>query len=554
MSAQGWERRDLGDGTGRTALVDGSVVNGYTLTYLASGGMSVVYKGEKHGRTVVLKEVNSSNTREVPSLVSEKTLLERLSHPGLVAFESFFTENGYYYLVVEYVPGEPLSQFLKKRDGAPVAEVADWAIQLCEIFMYLHSQQPPIIYRDLKSENILLHDGKVKLIDFGIARVHKGDRQKDTELMGSPVTASPEHYGGAETDARSDIYTLGATIYELLTGGRRKQVGAFQFASLRDLRPEVPVALDKAILKALAFKPGDRYQTAQDFRDALLAATGRPVPVWVDRRAPRQAEQPLPRRKQGGLLLPLVSAAAVLALVVAGAVKGGYLGRNSSAVGTVASTGSHEASLQGQLFGTGKVDDRKVVFMGEDVGLFQVTPTSGQSADERAAKLAKRLNTAYSQQCVACGATGLEPADIKVGRFTGTGDTVVFYAHMHGFDHVHWGPELLATVTEEQARELGTTPRYLASYWRDLLRDIVSLSRGFPVDGSALGGELSDALLKARVSLSGPESTVDNLRRILHETTGSQALRLRELFAKVPDRKPAVDDFAGVEGYEPLRN
>ncbi len=555
MSEPSGERRDLGDGTGRTALVDGSVVNGYTLTYLASGGMSVVYKGEKQGRTVVLKEVVSSNTREVPSLISEKTLLERLTHPGLVAFEAFFTENGYYYLAVEYVPGEPLSQFLNKRDGAPVADVADWAVQLCEIFMYLHSQQPPIIYRDLKSENILLHDGKVKLIDFGIARVHKGDRQKDTELMGSPVTASPEHYGGAETDARSDIYTLGATVYELLTGGRRKQVGAFQFAPLRDLRAEVPVALDKAILKALSFKPGDRYQTAQDFRDALLTAMGKPVPAWVDRRATRRTEESVPTRKQGGLLLPLLAVLAVAVLALAGAVKSGYVTFGAPAAnGAVPSTGSHEASLQGNLFGTGQVDDRSVVFMGEDVGLFQVTPTSGQTADQRAEKLAKRLNTAYSQQCIACGATGLEPADIKVGRYTDTGDTVVFYAHMHGYDHVHWGPELLATVTEDQAKALGTTPRYLASYWRDLLRDIVSLSRGFPVDGSALGGELSGALLKARESLTGSDSTVENLRRILHETTGTQALRLRETFAKVPDRKPAADDFGGVKGYEPLRN
>ena len=549
------QRNDLGDGTGRTVLPNGTVVADYTLTYLASGGMSVVYKGEKGGKTYVLKEVQSSNTKEVPSLISEKTLLERLSHPGLVGYQAFLTENGYYYLVVDYVPGLPLSQYLHGKNSAAVADVADWAVQLCDIFAYLHAQQPPIIYRDLKSENVLLHDGKVKLIDFGIARVHKGDRQKDTELMGSPVTASPEHYGGAETDARSDIYTLGATVYELLTGGRRKQVGAFQFAPVRDLRPDVPVALDKVIQKALSFKPGDRYQTAEDFRNAILTAMGKPIPTWVDRRATRRTEEEVVPSKPGrGRLVAMVSLV-LLALGAGIAFKGGYLGAAPlTNPGAVKSIGSFEANLEGKLFGSGKVDKRDVVFMGEDVGLFQVTPTKEQPADQRATILAKRLNTFYASACPACGGTGLEPNDIKVGRFSDTGDTVVFYAHIHGYDEVHWGPELLATVDDAQAKALGTTPKYLASYWRDLIRDTVSLSRGFPVENSALGTQLADAFAKARSGLSGDESNVANLRRILNETTGKDAVKLRELFEKVPDRKPATDDFGGVKGYEPLRN
>jgi predicted Ser/Thr protein kinase len=521
---------------------------------LASGGMSVVYKGEKLGKTVVLKEVQSSNTKEVPSLISEKTLLERLNHPGLVAYHAFFTENGYYYLVVDYVPGLPLSQFLHSGQVAPVAEVAEWAVQLCDIFTYLHEQQPPIIYRDLKSENILLHDHKVKLIDFGIARVHKGDRQKDTELMGSPVTASPEHYGGAETDARSDIYTLGATIYELLTGGRRKQVGAFQFAPVRDLRPETPVALDKAILKALSFKPGDRYQTAEEFRNAILLAMGKPVPAWVDRRSNRRPdEEVVPKKRGRGSLLALAGLLAVV-LIAGAAVQGGYVQLGGAPPGAVASIGSHEANLDGKLFGAGKVGEHAVVFMGEDVGLLQVSPTKDQSAEQRAKVVANRLNVSYASACPSCGGTGLEPNDIKIGRFQETGDTVVFYAHLHGYDELEWGPELLATVNEDQAKAMGTTPKYLAAYWRDLIRDTVSLSRGFPVQNSALGEELAGAFAQARAELSGEDSSVANLRRILNKTTGAQALKLREIFAQVPDRKPAKDDFGGVKGYEPLRD
>jgi hypothetical protein len=548
MSQDSNQRRDLGDGSGRTVLADGSMVGGYRLSYLACGGMSVVYKGEKDGQTVVLKEVQVSNTKEVPSLISEKTLLERLSHPGVVGYHAFFTENGYYYLVVDYVPGEPLSTFLSRGNVAPVADVADWGVQLCDVFTYLHHQQPPIIYRDLKSENILLSDGKVKLIDFGIARVHKGDRQKDTELMGSPVTASPEHYGGAETDARSDIYTLGATIYELLTGGRRKQVGAFQFAPVRDLRPETPVPLDKAIQKALCFKPDERWQTAEEFRNAILKAMGKPVPAFVERRATRRVEEEAPPRPRnlkvvGGVL------ALLAAIVLAGfASRGGLPGAQAKP-----RPGSPESSLNGDLFGAGKVGDRSVVFMGEDVGLFQVTPWEKQSAEVRAKSLAKRLNTFYRTACPVCGGTALEPNDIKVGRYLPTGDVVVFYAHVHGFDELHWGPELLATVDDDQAAAFKVPPRFLASYWRDLMRDSVALSRGLAVENSALGEELASAIEKARGQLSPEHTDVENLRKILRETTGKQSAQLRELFERIPDRKPAVDNFGGIKDYAPLR-
>lgn len=223
-------RQQIDDGSGRTALVDGSIVGGYRVTYLAAGGQGVVYKGEKLGKVVVLKEVECSNTTAVPALLTEKALLERLQHPAVVGYQSFLMENGCYYLVLEYVPGISLHQ-LFQSDLAPVEDVVDWALQLCEVFEYLHSQRPPIIYRDLKPENVLLTpEGKIKLIDFGIARVHKGNKDMDTELMGTRSTASPEQFGDAETDARSDIYTMGVTIYEMLTGGRRKPMGPFTFA------------------------------------------------------------------------------------------------------------------------------------------------------------------------------------------------------------------------------------------------------------------------------------------------------------------------------------
>ena len=541
-------RRDIGDG--RTALEDGTVIGGYTVSYLASGGMSVVYKGEREGQTYVLKEVATSNTREVPSLISEKGLLERLNHPSVVTFHSFFNEDGYYYLVLEYVPGKPLSSCFAQANRPAPEQVAEWGVQLCEVFDYLHAQQPPVIYRDLKAENILLHDNQIRLIDFGIARLHKGVRAKDTELMGSPATASPEHYGGAETDARSDIYTIGATLYELMTGGKRKQLGAFQFAPVRELNPKVSPELEKVLIKATAFKPDERYQSALEMRDALLRALGREVP-----QRPSSGETPGHQRSERKS--PWMYVALLLVVLLVGVAGFGYKRyeekRNSPFYnGPVPSTGTYEASLNADIFTAGKVGDKSAVMLGEDIGLFQVTAEGDRDAESRSKILAKRLNSMYHTACIACGGTGLEPGDIKVGRHVESGETVVFYAHMHGKE-IHWGPELLATIGDEQAQELAVTPRFVAAYWRDLIRDTVNLSRGFDVHDSALGHELSLALLKARQNLEIKAEQLPNLRNIVSEVTGRDSLRMKDLFLAVPDRKPSVDNFPPVAGYEPLK-
>lgn len=548
------ERKELGDGSGRTVLVDGSVVGEYKVSYLASGGMSNVYKAEVDGETVVLKEVATSNTREVPSLISEKSLLERLKHPGVVGYHTLFNENGYYYLVLEYVPGEPLSAYLHP-DRRPAPEtVADWGVQLCEIFEYLHSQRPPIIYRDLKAENIMLCDGRIKLIDFGIARLHKGMRAKDTELMGSPATASPEHYGGAETDARSDIYTLGATLYELLSGGRRRHVGAFQFAPVRDLNPAVSQELEAVLQKAVEFNPEERYQSALEMRDALLSALGRDIPTRDTVLAPPLAlpsGAPPPATEKRRSPLILVAALLTFGLLGYGVAKIQPDASSPFYGGPVPSIGTYEASLAADIFGYGNVDGKAAVLLGEDIGLFEVTPWKGETAVERSKTLAGRLNHRYHSACIACGGTGLEPADIKIGRHIESGEVVVFYAHMHG-SHAHWGPELLATVGDSQARALKSTPRHVAAYWRDLVRDIVTLSRGFEVSNSALGEQLSDSLYKVRQRLPVNTEQILNLRAILEEVSPSQSFELREQFLKLPERKSEVDRFEGVEGYEAL--
>lgn len=558
------QRRDYGDGTGRTVLVDGSRAGDYTVTFHAVGGMSVVYKAELRGKTFALKEVATNNTQEVPSLISEKNLLERLRHPGLVTFHQFFAHNHYYYLVTEFIDGKPLSDFLRPENQPEVDEVVDWGLQLCDIFEYLHQQTPPIIYRDLKAENILLADGQIKLIDFGIARIHKGTRQKDTTLMGSPVTASPEHYGGAETDARSDIYTLGATLFELITSGRRDQVGAFRFAPAIDARPDMGQELSDVLAKALEFKPEDRFQDMAEFRRALLLATGRPLPIETGDAKVVVPESSVPVKKSSSSKKLLLVAFFALCAVGGWAVFSGQIGLNllrpktqtpspvPERTSLPVSKGTTE-NLHGELFSAATVGETSMVMMGEDLGLMRVTGWKEESPFERAKTLAARLNSFYQKDCPLCGMSKLEPPDIKVGRFAENGEIVVFYAHQHENKLVIGKPLLLATADSKEAEALGVAPRFVASHWRNLIRDAISLSRGHEVPDSAMGKELASALLKARKSLSAADGTMVNMKKVLRETTGAESLRLQSVFLEIPDKRPVTDVFDGIEGYEALK-
>ncbi|MCA9794700.1 MAG: serine/threonine protein kinase, partial [Candidatus Eremiobacteraeota bacterium] len=375
------QRVQARDGSGKLVLPDGAMVRDYQVRYLTSGGMSVVYVGTRGEREFILKEVPASSVKEVPALIQEKGLLERLHHPGIVKFEALFDHQDFFYLVLEFIQGRPLVWYQREGNRASVEQVLDWGVQLCEIFGYLHQQDPPVIYRDLKPENVILSDGQLRLIDFGIARVHKGDRSSDTELMGTVTTASPEHYGSGETDARSDIYTLGATLYDLLSGGRRASQMAFKFAPIRELNPDAPPALEEALATALAFKPEDRFQSMEEFGQALLHCQGKaPKPA---RRAPTQDGA----RK--GPSKALIAVLLLILLVVGVGYKSG-MGPGGPPVDPVEKI--TENNLDGDVFFTGKVNQHDVVTLGEDISLFAVTDTNAKAGEERAHTVAERLN------------------------------------------------------------------------------------------------------------------------------------------------------------------
>ncbi len=235
---------DIGIGTAGLAAIQPLLKQRYRIVSLAGrGGMGAVYKAtdiELGNRLVAVKEMSQRglNGREKAEAVRgfkhEALLLAGLQHAHLPRIYDHFLENGHWYLVMDFIAGETLENYLARMPGRrlPLEEVLDYGIQLCTVLEYLHTRQPPIIFRDLKPTNIMRStEGQLYLIDFGIARHFKPGQEKDTAAFGSPGYAAPEQYGQTQTTPRTDIYNLGAILHQMLTGKNPAQTPFF-FASL----------------------------------------------------------------------------------------------------------------------------------------------------------------------------------------------------------------------------------------------------------------------------------------------------------------------------------
>ena len=250
---------------------------------IGSGGMGSVYlcsEVKEPARVWAVKEMKEpssdmeAKTRAFTQFEREAALLSTLNHLNLPRVKEYFKENKNYYLVMEYLEGEVLGKLLDKSDS-PFSEelVLKWGVQLATVLYFLHIQKPPIIYRDLKPSNIIITpDGNVKLIDFGIVRFFKSGKKKDTVEMGSLGYAPPEQFGQGQTDERSDIYSLGVTLHELLT--KRDPAEAenpFKIPMLRTLNNNVSIELERAIQRATQFEAERRYEKAVEFKRDLKA-------------------------------------------------------------------------------------------------------------------------------------------------------------------------------------------------------------------------------------------------------------------------------------------
>ena len=260
---------------------------------VGGGGMGAVYQATDQriqGKLWAIKEMSDAaitnpldKQRAVDAFRQEAQLLAILDHGNLPKVSDYFTEGGKHYLVMDFVQGRTLEQALHSAAGFLAEdEVVGWVIQLCDVLAYLHSRQPPVIFRDLKPANIMMDaERRIKLIDFGIARLFQPGKGKDTQIMGTPGYAAPEQYGAGQTDARSDIYALGVTLHQLLTG-YDPSLSPFNLPPARNVNPGLSPTVEAVIAKAIQAEVTARFQTAEEMKQALA---GR-VPVSA---LPRQA-------------------------------------------------------------------------------------------------------------------------------------------------------------------------------------------------------------------------------------------------------------------------
>lgn len=256
----------------------GSVIDGKykILNVVGKGGMSVVYlaMNERANKQWAIKEVRKDGMQSFEvvkqNLVAETDLLKKLNHPHLPSIIDVIDCDDTFLIVMDYIEGNPLSKALETSGAQNQDDVIEWSKQLCDVLGYLHSRKPPIIYRDMKPSNVMLKpDGNVMLIDFGTAREFKSTSVADTTCLGTQGYAAPEQFGGhGQTDARTDIYCLGATMYHLVTG-HNPATPPYEMYPIRQWNPMLSSGLEEIILKCTQRNPEDRYQSCAELLYAL---------------------------------------------------------------------------------------------------------------------------------------------------------------------------------------------------------------------------------------------------------------------------------------------
>ena len=274
------------------------------LELVGQGGMGAVYRASDRrleGRVCAVKEIHpqlsevSSSEAELEQLTeqfrTEASILARLDHPHLPKVSDYFANGSREYLVMDFVEGRDLSELLqeaqRRNEFLAEVDIMTWTAQLLDALEYLHSQDPPVLHRDIKPSNIKVTPrGDIKLVDFGLVKVlYQDDSRTVTVLHGRGTAAyTPlEQYGGDTTftDARSDIYSLGATLYHLLSGqipvaARERFLQPGMLTSLRELNPNVSPRLERAIFYALGMHPNERPNSVRDLRELIFGS--KPIP------------------------------------------------------------------------------------------------------------------------------------------------------------------------------------------------------------------------------------------------------------------------------------
>ncbi len=303
---------------------------------VGQGGMGSIYRAEDlrlAGRFCAIKEIqidpNSSPRQQEQAREQfhrEASILARLDHPNLPKVSDFFSEGNRDFLVMDFVPGTDLRQKIEEARSQgrfiPEEQVLDWAAQLCDALHYLHTQNPPVVHRDIKPANIkLTPEGVIKLVDFGLVKIMAPDDARTITVVQGRGTAfyTPlEQYGGdtGHTDPRSDIYSLGATLYHLFTNeppaeAKTRFLRPNALIPPREINPQLSPRSERAVLWALAMHPEDRPATIRELREVLFSSG--PLAAWPQ----LEQERPIDRIAPVNRVLILITAALlVLSLLV----------------------------------------------------------------------------------------------------------------------------------------------------------------------------------------------------------------------------------------------
>ena len=262
---------------------EGTILDGKyeILKEIGRGGMSIVYlaRDNRLNKQWAVKEMKNDGSKSTETLLKglerEANILKNVDHPVLPRIVDIINSRGTIYVVMDFIEGTNLGDVLKQEGAQSQEDVIEWGRQLASALDYLHSMDPPIIYRDMKPANVMLKpEGGVKLIDFGTAKEYTIENNADTTALGTRGYAAPEQFGDAQgrgiykTDARTDIYNLGATMYHMVTGMNPCEP-PYEIKPIRQWNQALSTGLEQIILKCTQPNPNDRYQSCSELLYAL---------------------------------------------------------------------------------------------------------------------------------------------------------------------------------------------------------------------------------------------------------------------------------------------